>query len=174
MGEALCDVILRGNTMKQTLKKQVEAVLIEMPEARNSDITLTIEVWRRFYEGKLKYASSGDAFPTLVSLKDLYDLPREDNIKRIRAKLNAEGRYWPTDLKIVLARGLNEDKWREDLGYPTRAETQNPTKQESYAAPVVGSEKTRCRGNGCYSYTEKTLSPSILKCPKGHFTKVNL
>ena len=104
-----------------TLKKQVEKILKNHPETRNSDITLMIAVWQNFY-------NIGPSIRT----DQLYDLPREDNIKRIRAQFNARGLYRPTDIKIVRARGLNEDKWRELLGYPIKSETVYPTKEESY------------------------------------------
>lgn len=154
--------------MKNTLKKRVEKILQEHPETRNSDIALTIMIWQCFYNSKI-YTSNlnGDQY---IHLKDLYNLSREDNIKRIRAKFNAEGKYWPTDIKIVRARGLNEDGWRKDLGYPTNAETQNPTKQESYTAPaMVESEQLKC--GECSFYVEKTLMPNIFQCPKGHILK---
>lgn len=111
--------------MISTLKEQVEQCLKEVPETRNSDITLMIAVWSQFWPQRIS--------PELtVRLMSLYDLPREDNIKRIRAKFNAEGKYWPTDLKIAKARGIQEDEWRVALGYPSVAATQTPTREESY------------------------------------------
>ncbi len=94
--------------MHTNLKKQVKAVLQEYPESRNSDITLMILIWRRFY-GVEKY----------VDLMKLYDLPREDNVKRIRAKYCEEKHNWayPTDIKIMRARKIKEDEWRSALGY---------------------------------------------------------
>lgn len=54
-----------------------------------------------------------------VNVAHLYDLPREDNIKRIRAKIqNDLKEYLPTDAKVAKKRGWEEDKWREYLGYP--------------------------------------------------------
>ena len=35
------------------LKSQVETILKPIPETRNSDITLTIEIWKRFHSNKL-------------------------------------------------------------------------------------------------------------------------
>lgn len=107
----------------------VEACLRNIPETRNSDITLMIEVWRRYFPQRVKRGQTGEEG---IWLKDLYDLPREDNIKRERAKFNAEGKYYPTDWKVAKARGIKEDEWRVVNGYPTKAETVHPTKSDSY------------------------------------------
>lgn len=92
------------------LKDQVKKVLIDNPETRNSDITLTIEIWKKFY-------SVGDNIP----VGKLYDLPREDNVKRIRAKFCEQGYSWamPTEEKIAKQRKINADIWRKALGYKT-------------------------------------------------------
>lgn len=123
-----------------TLKNEIELVLQEIPESRNSDIALMIEVWRRFYGDKIRISDSGGEY---INLKVLYELPREDNIKRVRAAFNAEGRYWPTDLKVARGRGILEDEWRVKLGYPKRADTVSPTKEPSYTeqvAPEISAE----------------------------------
>lgn len=102
----------------------VEQVLKDMPEARNSDITLMCEVWQRFYPLKVKCGASGEKG---VWLKDLYELPREDNIKRVRAQFqNDKGLYLPTEWRIAKQRGINEDEWRVSLGYPTKQTTGTP------------------------------------------------
>jgi len=54
-----------------------------------------------------------------IELKNLFDLPREDNIKRIRATIqNYEGRYLPTSWEVAKKRGIEENKWRSFIGYP--------------------------------------------------------
>ena|SRR3990167_5086070 len=98
------------------LKRTVEDVLSDNPKTRNSDISLTIEIWKRYCSAQLTYIG-GEPY---VALGELYGLPREDNIKRIRAALNAKGLYWPTDWKVAKARGINEDRWRIALGYPPK------------------------------------------------------
>lgn len=112
-----------------TLKAQVEAILRNIPETRNSDIALMIEVWRRYYPQRIKKGASGEEG---VWLKDLFDLPREDNVKRVRAKFNHEGKYFPTDWKVAKGRGIKEDEWRAILGYPAKEDTVHPTKDDSY------------------------------------------
>lgn len=114
----------------------VEAVLRNIPETRNSDIRLTIEIWRRYFPSLVQNDGAilhqGVDPRPFVFLSDLFDLPREDNIKRVRAALNHEGKYFPTDWKVAKARGIAEDEWRQALGYPTKAATQNPTQDDSY------------------------------------------
>lgn len=115
--------------MTKPLKTMVEEVLRNIPETRNSDIALMIEIWRRYFPQRIKKGQSGEEG---VWLRDLYDLPREDNVKRVRAKLNHEGKYFPTDWKVAKARGIKEDVWRQELGYPAKADTVKPTKDDSY------------------------------------------
>ena len=107
----------------------VENILRNVPESRNSDITLMIEIWKRYYPQRIKKGASGEEG---VWLRDLYDLPREDAVKRIRASFNHEGKYFPTDWKVAKARGIKEDVWRQELGYPAKADTVKPTKGDSY------------------------------------------
>lgn len=115
--------------MTKTVKEMVEACLRNIPETRNSDITLMIEIWRRYYPQRIKKGTTGEEG---IWLKDLYDLPREDNIKRVRATFNSEGKYFPTDWEVAKGRGIKEDQWRVALGYPLKAETVKPTKSDSY------------------------------------------
>lgn len=97
------------------LKKQVLSVLREVPETRNSDITLMIEVWKRYYPHFLKETKDKQLG---VYLKDLYELPREDNIKRIRAKIqNEENKYLPTSMKIAIKRHLNMNEWHKAMAF---------------------------------------------------------
>lgn len=97
------------------LDKKVRYCLDKDEASRNSDIRLTQVIWWTFYRESLKEID-GVYF---VSLGKLFDLPREDNIKRIRAKIqNEERKYLPTDPKIAKKRGWNEDEWRSYLGAP--------------------------------------------------------
>lgn len=96
-------------TMK--LKKQVEYILKHYPETRDSDIALTIQLWRDYYPGYISIDGK-------IRLSDLYTLPREDNIKRVRAKFqNTDGLYPPTTWEIAEKRGFEEIRWRRLLGY---------------------------------------------------------
>lgn len=95
-----------------TLKKMVEIMLDENAkygniECRNSDIALTILIWRRWYNVQ-------DA----VAVSRLFDLPREDNVKRVRAVFqNTEHKYLPTDPSILIKRSIEEAYWFDALGY---------------------------------------------------------
>lgn len=122
----------------KTLKKQVEHCLRQYPLTRNSDITLTIQIWRVFYP---RHIYTGVGTDDMVKLGDLYHLPREDNVKRARAYIQNERKmYLPTDLKVALKRGILEDEWRVATGYPTKA--------------TAGTEKP--------SWTPPSLTPKLL------------
>jgi hypothetical protein len=96
----------------------VEIILDENPkflgvEARNSDIALTVLIWQRWYLGEKERDDYGKVF-----LARLFDLPREDNVKRIRAVYqNTEHKYLPTDPSILIKRGIEEAYWFDALGY---------------------------------------------------------
>ncbi len=96
------------------LKEQVEEVLKNNEETRNSDIALTIEVWKLFHSKYIKKGQGGDLG---IYLEDLYKLPSQDGIKRYRADFNAHRMYLPTDPAVFQKRRLNERAWKEDLGY---------------------------------------------------------
>lgn len=113
----------------KNLKKAVHDILRDVPATRNSDITLMLEVWRKHFPQCIKKGASGEEG---VWLKDLYDLPREDNIKRVRAYWqNAKKLYPPTEEAVAKARGFNMDEWRVAMGYPTKdtAGTEHPSWQ---------------------------------------------
>jgi hypothetical protein len=99
----------------KTLKKQVENILGNFPEARNSDKYLTITVWRTFYR---KFISNPDELCAKLYLNDIMNLPSQDGIKRIRAHIqNTEKRFLPTDIDIAKERGWREEDWKKALGY---------------------------------------------------------
>lgn len=53
-----------------------------------------------------------------INVMQLFNLPREDHVKRIRAKIQNEERiYLPTDPNILLRRIRLSKEWREFLGY---------------------------------------------------------
>lgn len=92
------------------LKDQVEIILQDQPKTRDSDITLMIELWKKFYKAHIKVASNGEFG---IYLSSLYTLPREDNIKRVRALIqNEEHRLLPTDSKVRKQRRIKDEEWR--------------------------------------------------------------
>jgi hypothetical protein len=105
----------------KSLKKMVEEGLRECEDCRNSDIKLTNWIWVNFYPDVLTKTSLGDY---AVRLLDLYDLPREDNVKRIRAVFqNEKNMYLPTDEKVRKQRKINEEQWRLFLGFNPEGRT---------------------------------------------------
>ena len=105
---------------KETLKIMVTKTLEAVEQTRNDDIVLTTEVWKRYYPEYLRIDALGNQF---VYLRSLNLLPREDNVKRIRAKLqNEENKFLPTDEKVREQRKISEEQWREYLGYKPKAE----------------------------------------------------
>lgn len=100
----------------KNLMAHVKHVLRVMPMTRNSDVELTIQIWKLYRKEFIVELSDGTE---AVRLKDLFELPREDNVKRCRAKIqNEEGLYLPTDQAVAEARGIEEEKWRAAMGYP--------------------------------------------------------
>lgn len=100
--------------MNKTLVKQVQSILRDIPQARNSDITLMTELWRRYYPEYIFTESDIDC----IALVNLFNLPREDNIKRIRAKIqNEERRFLPTEPMVFVERAKLSREWKKFLGY---------------------------------------------------------
>lgn len=102
------------------LKNKVEYCLENYPDTRNSDIKLTNCIWIQYFNQKLFKVVETREFNIekatyAVKLIDLYDLPKEDTVKRIRAKFNSEGKYLPTDPEVIKQRKLNEIEWHEEM-----------------------------------------------------------
>lgn len=98
------------------LDKKVRYSLEHDEKSRNSDIRLMQMIWYTFYRSSLKEIDG----VFYVSLSNLFELPREDNIKRMRAKIqNEEKLFLPTDPAVAKKRGWKEDQWRGYLGLPT-------------------------------------------------------
>ena len=105
------------NEMKKlTLEKQVRHVLEMDEQSRNSDIRLTQVIWWTYYRKDLLQTKGG----VYVKIDKLFELPREDNVKRIRAKIqNVHHEFLPTSPEVAKKRGWEIDEWRQYLGYPT-------------------------------------------------------
>lgn len=104
---------------KTKLRDMVEERLQNDEETRNSDIKLTISVWRKYYPNYVLDTSQGDK--SGIFLDALFILPREDNVKRIRAKIqNEEKKYLPTDPEVRKKRKISEEEWYDYLGYARR------------------------------------------------------
>jgi len=96
--------------MRGNLKEKVLQGLIQCPEARDDDIKLTNWVWLNYYTDRISKNEQGEY---VVRLIDLYKLPREDNVKRIRAHIqNVEHNYLPTSEEVRKKRKISEQEWR--------------------------------------------------------------
>ena len=92
------------------LKDQVEIILKDYPKTRDSDITLMIEIWKKFYKAHIKVASNNEFG---IYLSSLYTLPTQERIKRVRAIVqNDEHRFLPTEEKVRRQRRISEDEWK--------------------------------------------------------------
>ena len=70
-----------------------------------------IELWQRYYTKYIKQGASGEKG---IWLKDLFELPREDNIKRIRAHFqNDKKMYLPTIWSVAKQRKILEEEWKQ-------------------------------------------------------------
>ena len=132
------------------LPDKVLFCLENYPQTRNCDISLTIKIWEVYHQDKINNGS--------VSLSDLYDLPREDNVKRYRAKIqNVEKLFLPTDPEVIKKRNIKEDEWREELGYASQAtgEPQTGDKRPSGISTQEGlfqMNTERLKASDPYSY----------------------
>lgn len=95
--------------MTHSLKDKVEYCLKMITETRNSDITLTVEVWKKYYSKYLKEGKDGNIG---IYLKDLYSIPREDAVKRMRAHFqNDLDKYLPTKWEVAKKRKIKRELW---------------------------------------------------------------
>ncbi len=99
----------------KNLKAKVEFCLSRSSKARNSDVYLTQMIIYKYMPLEVqkirgKWWFSGRSFYMV----------REDNVKRIRAKFQnhpTNPKYLPDDPKVRKARNINEETWRNFLGY---------------------------------------------------------
>jgi len=96
------------------LQNKIEHILKLYPESRNSDIVLMTKLWECFYNNYLLQLN-GESY---LKLSNLYDVPRLDDISRIRRKIqNEERMYLPTDIEILIERARMSRDWKRFLGY---------------------------------------------------------
>lgn len=98
--------------MIDTLKSQVLKVLEQFPKTRDSDVVLMLTLWMKYYPSRVHRFDENT--PKYVYLRDIIDLPREDNIKRVRAIIqNVENKFLPTSINVAKQRKINEETWRK-------------------------------------------------------------
>ena len=92
------------------LKGKVEYVLQQFPPTRNNDMALTLRLWAQFYSHLMvretPHGSQLEPTEWTVSLRTIMQLPREDQVSRIRRKFQEEGLYLPTDPEVLKKRRL--------------------------------------------------------------------
>ena len=109
------------------LRPMVLTVLRDFPKARDSDTWLTLKLWTIFYPQLIKSETfiakdlNGEQVQVTdksVRLLDIMSLPREDNIKRLRAKIqNEELKFLPTTWEVAKQRRIEESVWRNYVNY---------------------------------------------------------
>ncbi len=95
----------------KNFQKIVEDTLREYPKTRDDDTFLTWHIVH-LYRPECCSEHNGDYWINYKGMK----LVREDHVKRIRAKLNAEKKYISSDPKVRKQRKISEEIWREYLG----------------------------------------------------------
>lgn len=94
-----------------TLRNKILHCLEKYPSTRNSDIELTAKIWHDFHNSKIVEINSEQ----YIKINDLFELPREDHVKRIRAKIqNEEKKFLPLE-KIAKQRELLREDWRFNM-----------------------------------------------------------
>jgi hypothetical protein len=100
--------------MKKTkLKEMILSILKTEEKSRNCDQFLTLKIWAKYYPQCIFLTNDGFK---AVKLIHILGLPREDNIKRIRAKIqNEEKLFLPTEKKVRKQRKISEENWKDFL-----------------------------------------------------------
>lgn len=94
---------------KNTLKDHVESVLRDLPDTRNSDVTITLYVWLRVGGDRVFEIDGKEG--KFIRLKDIIGLPSEDKVSRIRRKFQEEGKYVATDPEVLRRRQKAIPEW---------------------------------------------------------------
>lgn len=95
---------------KETLKARVEAVLRDLPDTRNDDTLLALNVWHRMRPDLFEKVEGKEGL--YIRAKDLLDyLPNHDHISRIRRKFQEDKKYPATDPEVIRQRSNERKKW---------------------------------------------------------------
>jgi hypothetical protein len=98
-----------------TLKNKVAERLKSCNKCREDDAHLTMHIWVTYHPSKVRLDEDRHYY---VYLSDIYSLPREDHVKRVRAVIqNVEGKYLPLNPEVRRKRKISEADWRKYLGY---------------------------------------------------------
>lgn len=90
------------------LKAKILYVLEKVPKTRDDDVELMLYIWNMFYKGKTHYYDAKLG----VTFENIRELPRHDDIKRIRALIqNEEHLFLPTSEQVRKRRRIAESQW---------------------------------------------------------------
>lgn len=95
------------------IEVMVLKILKEFPKTRDSDIYLTLKIWAYYYPSRIIRKEGEEP---MIKLQDIMGLPREDEIKRVRARIQnhpTNPRYLPTSLEVAKQRRIKEDVWKK-------------------------------------------------------------
>jgi len=95
------------------LTEKVRYCLEKYPEARNDDAVLTLRIIEAYLPDDVRMivVQEGEKPVPFVRYRALIRV-REDQVKRVRAKIqNEEGRFLPTDERVRKARKISEEAW---------------------------------------------------------------
>lgn len=95
---------------KETLKDRVEHILRTIPETRDDDTLLALQVWHHLRSDLFLSLEGKEGL--YIRAKDLLDhLPNHDHISRIRRKFQEEGKYPATRPAIIAQRSRSQKDW---------------------------------------------------------------
>lgn len=93
------------------LREAILEVLKVYPKARDSDQWLTLKIWQLYFPSRVVTLPDESI---AIRFRDIMEMPREDNVKRLRAKIqNEEMLYLPTSWEVAKKRGIKEQQWKE-------------------------------------------------------------
>jgi hypothetical protein len=106
-GSLFSDDVKRNAKSKDLKSKILKLLAIDL-DTRDNDIYLTYEIWKKFFPDLLK-TIDGKFY---VALDNLHYLPREDDVKRIRARIqNKMGLFPPTNWLVAKKRFWKQQTW---------------------------------------------------------------
>lgn len=90
------------------LEDRAKWILEKYPHTRDCDISLTNGIWLHWFPDKIKNID-GENY---VNILDLKRMAREDNVKRVRAKIQNEMLlFLPTRWEIAKRRKIEQSVW---------------------------------------------------------------
>lgn len=95
-------------------KYQVESILQEFPETRDSDLLLMVKIWETFYKDYIMVSSKTGA--KAIDLSNLSRVPQEEDIRKARNYIQkVEMRFLPKSAKIAKKRRIDMTLWRQKM-----------------------------------------------------------